>query len=110
MTRLLAAATLALFAITSGALAAMDSKRIVTAVDEIAKTFSCGAGAREPSWTYKTTVKTAIRTSGRRVRLSHIWHRGYFSDIKIGGKVTVQYHLVGHDRVADRVVVYPLRQ
>lgn len=110
MIRLLAATTLALFTLTSGAMAAMDSKRIVTAVDEIAKTFSCGAAAREPSWTYKTTDKTVIRTSGQRVRLSHLWHRGNFSDIKVGGRVTIRYHLIGHDRVADRIIVYPMRQ
>jgi hypothetical protein len=110
MARLLAAMAIALVALTSGALAAMDSKRIVTAVDEAAKTFACGAGKGEPSWTYKTTDKTVIRTSGQRVRLSHIWHRGNFSDIKIGGIVTVRYHLDGHDRITDRVIVYPARQ
>jgi hypothetical protein len=107
MAKILAAATIALVALASGAWAAMDSKRIVTAVDAAAKTFSCGAGAPEPSWTYKTTDKTVIRTSGQRVRLSYIWHRGEFSDIKVGGRVTVRYHLDGHDRVADRITVYP---
>lgn len=110
MARLLAATAIALVALTSGALAAMDSKRIVTAVDAAAKTFACSAGRGEPSWTYKTTDETVIRTGGQRVRLSHIWHRGYFSDIKTDGKVTVRYHLVGHDRVADRVIVYPPRE
>jgi hypothetical protein len=110
MAKILAAAAIALFALTSGAWAAMDSKRIVTAVNEAAKTFNCGAGPLEPSWTYKTTAKTVIRTSGERVRLSYAWHRGEFSDIKVGGRVTVRYHLVGHDRVADRVTVYPQLQ
>jgi len=107
MTRLLAATTLALFALTSGVLAAMDSKRTVTAVDENARAFSCSAGAGEPSWTYKTTDKTVIRMSEQRVRLSHAWHRGHFSDIKVGRIVTVRYHLHGHDRIAERVIVYP---
>jgi hypothetical protein len=110
MMRLLAPTALALVVLTTGALAAMHSKRIVTAVDEAAKTFACGPGPGEPSWTYKTTDKTVIRTSGQRVRLSHIWHRGNFSDIKVGGRVTVRYHLIGHDRVADRITVYPMQQ
>ena len=74
MRRLLGAILLALFALTSGAFAAMDSRRIVTAVDEAARTFNCQAKQGEPSWTYKTTDRTVIRTSGQRVRISHIWH------------------------------------
>ena len=109
MSRLLGAILVALFALTSGAFAAMDSRRIVTAVDEAARTFSCHAKQSEPSWTYKTTDRTVIRTSGQRVRISHIWHRGNFSDIKIGGIVTVRYHLEGNDRIAERVIVYPAR-
>ena len=109
MRRLLGAILLALFALTSGAFAAMDSRRIVTAVDEAARTFNCQAKQGEPSWTYKTTDRTVIRTSGQRVRISHIWHRGNFSDIKIGEIITVRYHLEGNDRIAERVIVYPAR-
>jgi hypothetical protein len=109
MGRLPGATVLVLFALTSGAFAAMDSKRIVTAVDEVAKTFACNAEKGEPSWTYKATDKTVIRTRGQRVRLSHVWHRGHFSDIKVGGIVTVRYHVDGHDRIAERVIVYPAR-
>lgn len=109
MRMLFGVTALALFALTSGALAAMDSRRTVTAVDEAAKTFGCSAGAGQPNWTYKTTGKTVVRTSEERVRLSHLWHRDRFSDIKVGKIVTVQYHLDGHDRIAERVIVYPAR-
>lgn len=67
MGRLPGATILVLLALTSGAFAAMDSRRIVTVVDAVARTFSCKAGTGEPSWTYKTTSKTVIRTSGQRV-------------------------------------------
>jgi hypothetical protein len=87
----------------------MDSRRIVTAVDEIARAFICHAKQREPSWTYKTTDKTVVRTSGQRVRVTHIWHRGKLSDIKVGEIVTVRYHLTGSDRFVDRVIAYPAR-
>jgi hypothetical protein len=109
MTRLLALGALALLTFTSAAFAAMDSKRIVTAVDAATLSFSCQAKKGQPSWTYKTTNKTVIRTSGQRVRVSHIWHRGNFSDIKVGEVVTVRYHLDGNDRIAERVIVYPAR-
>ena len=109
MGRLPGATILVLLALTSGAFAAMDSRRIVTVVDAVARTFSCKAGTGEPSWTYKTTSKTVIRTSGQQVRLSHIWHWGHFSDIKVGETVSVRYHLNGHDRIAERVIVYPAR-
>ena len=107
MTRLFAPCVFALFVLTSTAFATMDSKRIVTAVDAAAGSFSCYAKEGEPSWTYKTTDKTVIRTSGQRTCVSHIWHRGNFSDIKVGRIVTVRYHLNGSERIAERVIVYP---
>ena len=109
MTRLLALLTFALLALTSSAFAAMDSKRIVTSVDVAARSFSSHAKVGEPSWTYIITNKTVIRTSDQRVRVSHIWHRGNFSDIKVGEVVTVRYRLDGTNRIVERVIVYPAR-
>ena len=43
------------------------------------------------------------------MRISHMWHRGNFSDIKVGALVTVRCHLEGNDRIAERVTVYPAR-
>jgi hypothetical protein len=100
MWKVLMAAMVAIFATFSPARAAMDSNRIVTAVDYVAKTFSCHAKAKEPSWTYKTTNKTVFRTVGR-------MRRGSFSDIKVGEIVSVRYDLHGDDRIADRVVIKP---
>src|SRR5271169_917666 len=79
-------------------LAAMDRNRIVTAIDDIAQTFSCHAKAKEPSWTYRTTNKTAFRLVGK-IR------RGSFSNIKVGEIVSVRYHLDGRDRIAERIVI-----
>ena len=89
-----------IFATLSPALAAMDRNRIVTVVDDLAKTFSCHASAKVPSWTYKTTNKTVFRIVGRT-------RRGRFSDIKVGEIVSVRYDLHGDDRIADRVVIKP---
>ena len=100
MLKVLMAATVAIFGTFSPALAAMDSNRIVTAVDDAGKTFNCHAKAKEPSWTYKTTNKTVFRIVGR-------MRRGSFSDIKVGEIVSVRYDLHGDDRIADRVVIKP---
>jgi hypothetical protein len=100
MWKVLMAAMVATIATFSPALAAMDSNRIVTAVDDIAKTFSCHAKAGEPSWTYKTTNKTIFRVVGRT-------RRGSFSDIKVGEVVSVRFDLHGDDRITDRVVIEP---
>jgi len=91
----------------SFALAAQDPNRIVTTVDEAAKTFSCRAKSGGPSWSYRTTGKTVYRTAGERVRLKYIWYKGSFSEIKVGIIVTVQYHLVGGNRIAERVSIRP---
>jgi hypothetical protein len=101
------AVMLAAFALVPPAFAVFAPNRTVTAVDDVAKAFTCEAKPGEPSYTYKTTAKTIYRTSGRRVRLTYLWNRGSFSDIKVGEIVTVQFHLSGGDRIADRVAIYP---
>ena len=106
MSKLLPAVVLALFTALSPAFAAFAPNRVVTAVDYAARTFSCRAKPGEPSHTYNTTRKTIIRHRGRRVRFSHLWNKGSFSEIKVGDIITVQYHTAGGDRIADRVAVY----
>ena len=96
MWKVLMVALVAIFTTFLPALAAMDRNRIVTAVDDVAKTFSCHAKANEPSWTYKTTNKTVFRIVGKT-------RRGSFSDLKVGEIVSVRYGLHGDDRFADRV-------
>jgi len=58
MSKLLMGVALVIFTTLSPAFAAFDPNRIVTAVDYVAKTFSCHAKPGEPSYTYKTTSKT----------------------------------------------------
>jgi hypothetical protein len=103
---LIAVATLVL-APTPSALAAYDPNRIVTAVDYDARTFSCQAKAGETVYTYKTTARTVFRVAGKRVRLSYLWNKGGLSELKVGATVTVQFHVSGSDRIADRVAIYP---
>ena len=110
MSKLLMAATLAICTTLAPAFGAFDANRIVTAVDDVGKTFSCHAKPGQPSYTYKTTGKTTIRISGKRVRLFHLWDSGNFSEIKVGKIITVQFHLDGGDRVTDRVILYPKKQ
>jgi hypothetical protein len=100
MRKVLIAVTLAMLATLSHALAAVTPYRIVTAVDDLSKTFSCHASSREPTWTYSTNDKTVFRVEGK-VR------RGEFADIKVGDRVSVHYHISGNNRVADRVIVRP---
>ena len=107
MFKLLMAATLVMLTTLTSAFAAHDPNRIVTAVDPVAKTFSCQAKAGEPSYTYKTTSKTTIRIKGKRLRLFHLWDMGNFSEIKVGDTIAVRYHLDADDRIAERVVIYP---
>ncbi len=102
MWKVLMSAMVAIFATFSSAYAAMDSNRIVTAVDDTAKTFSCHAKPGEPSWAYKTTSKTIFRIVGRT-------RRGSFSDIKVDDVVSVRYDVNGDDRIANRVVIEPKR-
>ena len=89
------------------AFAAFDPNRVVTAVDSVARTFSCQAKAGEATYTYKTTDRTVFRTSGARVKLRYIWNKGGLSDVKAGDVVTVDYHMRGGERIADRVAIYP---
>ena len=107
MSKLLMAVVLAIVTTVSPASAAFDPNRIVTAVDHAAKTFGCQAEPGARSYTYKTTSKTKIRISGNRVRLTYLWDRGSFSAIKLGEIITVQYHMEGTDRIAERVIIYP---
>jgi hypothetical protein len=100
-------ATIIALAPVPSALAAFDPNRIVTAVDNDAKTFSCQAGTGEPIYTYKTTASTRFRVAGKRARLSYIWNKGSLSDLKAGAIVTVRYHVDGSDRIAERVAIYP---
>jgi hypothetical protein len=101
MSKVLIAATFAVLLTHSPALAAYDNDRIVTAVDNSAKTFSCHAKAGEPSSTYKTNDKTIFRTTvAKKLR------RGSFTDIKVGEIITVRYHLNSNERVAERVLIH----
>jgi len=107
MSKLLTAVALAMFMTLAPAFAAFDPNRIVTYVDYVAKTFSCQAKPGEPIYTYKTTSKTKIRIVGKRVRLSYLWDEGNFAEVKVGGIITVEYHMVGGERIAERVAIYP---
>ncbi len=104
--RTFAVVVLFLIAVASQAFAAFDPRRIVTDVDYMARTVSCHAKAGEPSYTYKTTEKTVVRISGKRPRQS----RADFSQIKVGEVITVQYHLEGRDRIAERIAIYPSKK
>jgi hypothetical protein len=107
MSKLLAVAALALFTTLSPAFAAFAPNRIVTAVDYVAKTFSCHTKPGEPIYTYITTSKTKIRISGKRPRFSYLWNKGNFSEIKVGEIITIQFYMKSDDRIVDRVVIYP---
>jgi hypothetical protein len=109
MSKISTAAIVAMCLTTTPAFAAFDPNRIVTTVDYGAGTFSCRAGAGEATYTYKTTAKTVVRVSGARVKLRYLWNKGALSDIRVGGVVTVQYHVSGGERIADRVAIYPKR-
>jgi hypothetical protein len=63
-------------------------------VDDAAKTFICQWGGKDI--TYKTTDKTVFRSGGK---------DGTVSDLKEGVRVTILYHTVDKDRVADRVTI-----
>jgi len=109
MWKVLAATMLALGLMLAPALAAFDPNRIVTAVDPAARTFSCQAKAGEVTYAYKATDSTVFRTAGARVKLRYIWNKGSLSDLKVGDVVTVQFHVRGGERIADRVAIYPKR-
>jgi hypothetical protein len=75
-------------------IAAFDPQRIVTAVDYDAKSFNCRAKAGAPNYAYKVTDNTRIRVKGQRARL----------------RATVEYHLSGQDRIAERIAIYPAKK
>jgi hypothetical protein len=66
----------------------------VTAIDDAGRTFSCHW--KTVDWTYGTADKTVFRVGKK---------TGSFSDLKVGATVKVNYHLVGNERIADRVVI-----
>jgi hypothetical protein len=107
MWKVLAATALGLSVTLAPGFAAFDPNRVVTAIDFAARTFSCQAKVGEAVYTYRTTDRTVFRTSGARVKLRYAWNKGGLSDIKVGNVVTVQYHIRGGERIADRVAIYP---
>jgi hypothetical protein len=102
MIRRVVVATAITVALMSHASAAFDPERTVTNIDYAAKTISCQAGPGEPSYTYKITTKTVVRVTGKRPLKS----KGEFSQIKIGEVITVQYHLEGAERIAQKIVIH----
>jgi hypothetical protein len=82
------------YAVTPAAARPLRSTGIVTAIDDGAKSFDCHW--RTSAWVYATGDKTVFLV-GRK--------SGSFSDLKVGALVKVDYHLVGKDRVADRIVI-----
>jgi len=96
-----------LFSALAPVQAAIVSRMVVVAVDYDAQTFSCQRKEKEPRYEYKTTPKTVYRMSGKRPRLSHLWNRGKFSEIKIGERVSIQYHVIDHQNIAERVAINP---
>ena len=106
MSKVLQATAVAMCLTLAPALAAFDPNRIVTAVDPAAGTFTCQAEVGEKAYTYKTTGRTVFRVSGARVKLRYIWNKGSLSDLKVGETVTVQFHVSGGERIADRVAIY----
>ncbi len=109
MWKILMTAALAAMLTFAPAFAAFDPNRIITAVDRGRGAFSCQARAGETAYTYQTTAKTVFRVSGQRVKLRYIWQKGSLFDLDVGATVTVQYHLRGGERIADRVAIYPRR-
>jgi hypothetical protein len=100
MLKVLMAALLAMPAILTPASAAHTPYRLVTAINDVAQTFSCRASTREPTWTYNTHERTIFRVHGKTRRAS-------FADIKVGDTVAVEYHIKGDERIADRVAIRP---
>jgi hypothetical protein len=87
--------------------AAIVSKMMVVAVDYDAQTFTCQRKEREPRHEYRTTAKTVYRINGTRPRMTYLWNRGKFSEIKIGRVISIQYHVTGHQNIAERIVINP---
>ena len=102
MAKVLIAALLAMVAMLTPASAAHAPYRVVTAINDVAKTFSCRASTTDPTWTYKTHGRTIFRVPGKARRAS-------FADIKVGDRVAVEYHIKDDERIADRVAIRPKR-
>jgi hypothetical protein len=83
----------AAFMVTAHAKNAKQTGTIIN-VDGAAKTFICQWGGKDI--TYKTSDKTVFKAGGKDSTLS---------DLKEGVRVTILYHTVDKDRVADRVTV-----
>jgi len=90
---LMVAVLSAAFIVTADAKSAKQTGTIIK-VDDAAKSFICQWGGKDI--TYKTTDKTVFKTGGKDAALS---------DLKEGTRVTILYHTVDKDRVADRVTV-----
>jgi hypothetical protein len=90
---LMVAVLSAAFIVTADAKSEKQTGTIIK-VDDAAKTFICQWGRKDI--TYKTTDKTIFRAGGK---------DGTLSDLKEGGRVTILYHTVDKERVADRVTV-----
>jgi hypothetical protein len=90
---LMVAVLSAAFIVTADAKSEKQTGTIIK-VDDAAKTFICQWGRKDI--TYKTTDKTVVRAGGK---------DGTLSDLKEGARVTILYHTVDKDRVADRVTV-----
>jgi hypothetical protein len=66
----------------------------IISIDPLSKSFICKW--RDNDWTYKTTEKTVFRAGGK---------TGALSDLKLGDRVSLSYHMMGNDRVADVVTI-----
>ena len=66
----------------------------IISVDPLGKSFVCKW--RDNDWTYKTTDKTVFRAGGK---------PGTLADLKLGDRVSLSYHMMGKDRVADIVTI-----
>ena len=93
MRKMLVTVAAIMFAMTADAWAAKKTGTIVS-LDEATKTFICQWGGEDRA--YKTNEKTAFRVGAK---------NGTWSDLKMGERVNILYHMVGKDRVADRVTI-----
>ncbi|MBV9826959.1 MAG: hypothetical protein JO001_14975 [Alphaproteobacteria bacterium] len=83
------------FAIATPALAdQLDGK--VGSIDRSGKTFTFGAQWLSATATYKTTPTTVFISGATPTT---------FDAVKIGHPVQVDYHVVGPDSIADRVII-----
>jgi hypothetical protein len=66
----------------------------IISVDPLSKSFVCKW--RDNDWTYRTHDKTVFRAGGKAATLA---------DLKLGDRVSLSYHMMGKDRVADIVTI-----